>query len=223
MGLSHSPRIVTNGLVLCLDAANPKSYPGSGTTWTDMSGLGNHGTLVNGPTYNANNAGSIVFDGADDKVTFPNNTISTTSGITVDVWFKTSSGTKYQDIFDLNDSYGVWIVTNYGTTGKIVTSFNTINGGIMYADYVANMWYQIVLSGSGSSNFMYLNGVQVATASQTVATSINLNTARIGNVDGDRASEYLVGNVSSLKLYNRALSAAEVSQNFNALRGRYGI
>lgn len=70
---------------------------------------------------------------------------------------------------------------------------------------------------------MYLNGVQVATASQSVVPSINLNTARIGNVDGDRSSEYLIGNVPNLKLYNRVLSATEIQQNFNAIRGRYGI
>jgi hypothetical protein len=223
MSLSHGPSVVTQGLVLALDAADRNSYPGSGTTWTDLSGRGNTGTLTNGPTYSSSNGGSIVFDGVDDKVTFPNNTISTSAGMTVEVWFKTSSGTKYQDIFDLDDSYGVWIVTNYSSSGKINTSFNTIGAGYMTADYVANNWYQVVLSGSGTSNFMYLNGVQVATASQTVASSINLNTARIGNVDGDRASEYLVGNVSCLKLYNRALTAQEISQNFNALRGRFGI
>ena len=66
MALSHSPSIVTNGLVLCLDAANSKSYPGSGTTWTDLSGRGNNGTLVNGVGYNSGNLGSLVFDGVDD-------------------------------------------------------------------------------------------------------------------------------------------------------------
>jgi hypothetical protein len=222
MGAYAGPEIVEDGLVLALDAGNTKSYPGSGTTWYDLSGNGNNGNLVNGPTYDGSNGKSIVFDGSNDKVTFPNNTISTSAGITAEVWFKTSSGTKYQDIFDLDDSYGVWIVTNYSASGKINTSFNTLTG-YMTADYVANNWYQVVLSGSGTSNFMYLNGVQVGTASQTVATSINLNTARIGNVDGDRAAEYLVGNVSSLKLYNRALTASEIQQNFNANRSRFGI
>jgi hypothetical protein len=214
--------IIRDGLVLDLDAGISTSYPGSGTTWTDLSVYSNNGTLTNGPTYSSSNGGSIVFDGVDDKVTFPNNTISTSAGMTVEVWFKTSSGTKYQDIFDLDDAYGVWIVTNFSASGKINASFNTLSG-YMTADYVANNWYQVVLSGSGTSNFMYLNGVQVATASQTVATSINLNTARIGNVDGDRASEYLVGNVSCLKLYNRALTSAEISQNYNALKDRFGL
>ena len=68
MSLFHSPSLVTSGLVLCLDAGNPKSYPGSGTTWTDLSGRGNHGTLVNGPTFNSANGGSIVFDGSNDYV-----------------------------------------------------------------------------------------------------------------------------------------------------------
>ena len=192
------------------------------TTWTDLSNNGNSGTLANGVGYSASNGGALSFDGVDDKVTFPNNTISTSSGMTVEVWFKTSSGTKYQDIFDLEDAYGVWIVTNYSASGKINASFNTLTG-YMTADYTANNWYQVVLSGSGTSNFMYLNGVQVGTASQTVASSINLNTARIGNVDGDRAAEYLIGNVSSLKFYNRALSAAEIQQNYNALKGRFSI
>jgi hypothetical protein len=223
MGIAYNPRIVTDGLVLCLDAGNVKSYPGSGTTWTDLSGNEITGTLTNGPTYSSANGGSIVFDGTNDIVTFPLNiTIPTPAGITVEVWFRTTSSTKYQDIFDMSDAFGVWITTNYSSTGKITASFNTVTG-VMSADYSANTWYQVVISGSGTSNTLYLNGVSVATASQTVATSVNFNTARIGNVDGDRAPEYLVGNVASLKFYNRALTATEIQQNFNALRGRYGI
>ena len=68
MSLSRGPKIVTNGLVLYLDAANKKSYPGSGTTWTDLSGNNNTGTLTNGPTFDSNNGGSIVFDGTNDYV-----------------------------------------------------------------------------------------------------------------------------------------------------------
>ena len=75
MGLAHSPKIVTNGLVLCLDAGNTKSYPGSGTAWTDLSGRGNNGTLTNGPTYSSTNGGSVVFDAVDDYVTVPHNRI----------------------------------------------------------------------------------------------------------------------------------------------------
>ena len=179
---------------------------------------------MDGTNLNSANGGSLTFDGSNEKVTFPNITVSTSAGITVEVWFKTSSGTKYQDIFDMDDSYGVWITTNFPSfgTGKITTSFQTLSG-VMTANYSVDTWYQVVISGSGTSNTLYLNGVSVATASETVATSVNFNTARIGNVDGDRAAEYLVGNVSCLKFYNRALTPQEISQNFNALRGRFGI
>ena len=224
MSYNNGPKSITNGLVLYLDAANSKSYIGSGTTWNDLSGNNNTGTLVNGPTYTSSFGGSIVFDGVDDKVTFPNNTLTTTNGVTVEVWFNTSSGTKYQDIFDVDDTYGVWIVTNYSAagSGKLVTSFNTTTGYIS-SNYSANQWYQVVLSGIGTSNYQYVNGALTGTSSQTVPSSINLNTARLGNVDGDRASEYFVGNIATLKIYNRVLSASEILRNFNATKGRFGI
>ena len=220
----YSPKIVTDGLVLYLDAGNSKSYPVTGTTWNDLSGNNNAGTLTNGPTFSATNGGSIVFDGVDDKVTFPNTTVSTTSGITVEVWFKTSSGTKYQDIFDMADAYGVWVVTNYSGagTGKIVASFNTTTG-YMSANYVVDTWYAVTLCGTGSTNFLYINGTLITTGVQAVASSVNFNTARLGNVDGDRAAEYFIGNIASLKIYNRALSATDVLQNYNATKARYGL
>ena len=89
MALSHSPRIVTNGLVLALDAANIKSYPGSGTTWTDLSGIGNNGTLTNGPTYSSANGGSLVFNGTDNYVSLPANSINTNADLTLNYWVKT--------------------------------------------------------------------------------------------------------------------------------------
>ena len=224
MGTNYNTKIVTSGLVLCLDAANSKSYPGSGTNWTDLSGVGLNGTLAGGTSFSTSNGGIINFDGVNGKVTFPNITIDTSNGIAVDIWFKTSSSSKYQDIFDMADSYGVWLVTNYSTDGpgKIGASFNTATGR-MLVSYSADTWYHIVLTGSGTSNYVYVNGVQANTSAQTVQTSVNFNTARLGQVDGDRASEYLVGNIAACKFYNRILSAVEVSQNFNALRGRFGI
>ena len=84
MGLSHSPSLVMNGLVLCLDAGNSKSYPGTGTTWTDLSGNGNNGTLTNGPTYSSANGGSLVFDGTNDYTQTPLS--GTFPQITVEFW-----------------------------------------------------------------------------------------------------------------------------------------
>ena len=105
MSIQGNPYTIhDSSLVLHLDAANPKSYIGSGTNWVDLSGNNITGTLVGGASFNSNNLGSIAFDGVNGKVTFPNITVSTSNGITVEVWFKTSSGTKYQDIFDLDDA-----------------------------------------------------------------------------------------------------------------------
>ena len=92
MSLNHSPKIVTDGLVLCLDAASRKSYPGSGTTWFDRSGNGNNGTLTNGPTFSSDNGGSIVFDGTNDYVNC-GTTLGNfgTSNFTINFFFKTST------------------------------------------------------------------------------------------------------------------------------------
>ena len=95
MGLSHSPRIVTDGLVLCLDAANSRSYPKTGTTWTDRSTSGNNGTLTNGPTFDTNNGGSIVFDGSNDSVVTSDFDLDY---ISIFTWFKPTNFSAYREV-----------------------------------------------------------------------------------------------------------------------------
>ena len=91
MATDYNPSIVTDGLVLCLDAANTKSYPGSGTTWTDISGKGYDGTLTNGPTFSSDNLGCIVFDGSNDRVDGVHNSeLNLTQDLTVECWFRRS-------------------------------------------------------------------------------------------------------------------------------------
>ena len=96
MSLYHSPQISLNGLVLCLDAANPKSYPGSGTTWTDLSGNGNNGTLVNGVGYSSDNLGSLVFDGANDYVNAGNLGSFYSQG-TISYWMNSSAVENFRN------------------------------------------------------------------------------------------------------------------------------
>ena len=210
--------IVYNGLVLNLDASNSLSYDGT-TIWRDLSGNNNHGTLVNGVGYTSSNSGSLVFDGTNDKVTFGNGVISNTNGITVSVWFNTSSASKYQDIFDLDDSQGVWIVTS---SGQIQAGFNT-NSNYMIYNYSPNTWYNVILSGINNSNNLYVNGVLRGTQTQTVKNNMVLTNARIGNVDGDRSSEYFIGMIPSVQIYNRVLSQDEITQNYNATKSRFGL
>jgi hypothetical protein len=109
MGLAHSPSIITQNLVLCLDAANPKSYPTTGTTWTDLSGNGNNGTLVNGVGYNTANGGALVFDGADDYIT---SLFATTSGqaVTYAGWlYSTETTATYRNFVDIIIMFSLWM------------------------------------------------------------------------------------------------------------------
>ena len=216
--------LVTDGLVLNLDAGDPRSYPGSGTTWTDLSGNGNNGTLVNA-TYSNANGGNIVFNGTNSKVTFPSTNIPINGVATISLWFKSTSGTVYQNMFDTPDnSSGVWITLNGGSVqpGLIAAGWSTLSN-YLTASYSANTWYNLVLVGDNNVGAsLYLNGTLVASNTiKNVPSIIDLNTSRLGNVDGDRASEWFSGNISNFSVYNRALSAAEVAQNYDALKVRY--
>ena len=213
-----NPGIVTSGRVMDLNAKLTASYPGTGTTWTDLSGSGLNGTLSN-VTYSPSYGGVMQFNGTSSKVTFPNITISNTNYLSVDIWFNSSNSSAYQDIIDLADSYGLWITTN---SGSVRASFNT-GGTTLSTAYSANTWYHLVFVGNGGTATLYMNGSSVGSNSQTVVNNLNFNTARIGNVDGDRASEYFAGSIGSVMIYNRALSQTEVTTNFNASRAKYGI
>lgn len=223
MALQHSPSVVTSGLVLCLDAANSRSYPGSGTVWTDVSGNGNTGTLTNGPTYNSTNLGSIVFDGVDDKV------ITTLSPLynstTWEAWVYCTANVSSYNMF-----MGDWL-PYFGFYGGNSLYFSNIMGGAQQtiqttSDLSLNTWYQAVFTtafnGTNTTASIYTNSILTASNLQTGAQGGPGGTFTVG--DGNNSTWYpFQGKVSGVKIYNRALSAAEVTQNFNALRGRYGI
>jgi hypothetical protein len=243
MSVYGGPEIVNSGLVLCLDAANPKSYPGSGTTWTDMSGLGNHGTLTNGPTFSSNNAGGIVFDGTNDYVSLLPSTRYTT--LTIEIWFKTTTVLASRQYlytqqtnpptlagFTYQQRQGCQIETNT----IIFQYMNELNNSFFVTatpTIQSNIWYQFVATLNGSSYQLYLNGSSVGmipNASDNAYVSTNTNSkiftpnqAYIGLRGDAQGDDRFSGTISTLREYNRALSAAEISQNFNALRGRYGI
>ncbi len=224
MALAHSPSIITNGLVLCLDAANRKSYPGSGTTWTDLSGRGNNGTLVNGSTYNSGNNGSIVFDGVDDAVRVSNPSISKSCSICF--WFKHNSPGTWKDIFTFQTSADL-TASRVEHDGNILNS-NQYNwygegfvaGTVLFTHTGANFDY-ISLIFDANNATCYKNGVQTAqTVSSNFASASFIDMGKRLDA-GDRAP--WKGNIACFSIYNRALTAAEIQQNFNALRGRFGI
>ena len=225
MAIFYNPSIVTSGLTLCLDAANTKSYPGSGTTWTDLSGNGNTGTLTNGPTYSSANGGSLVFDGVNDYVVKSSATMNLSSGVSMEMIFKsTDMNSRAQGFMQFNTG-GNYI--NFYTGGNGFLRWETwvpvgTAGGAFYTPTALsnNTWYHAVGTFVNGSSILYINGANVASASQTPGTYSSSYTANI--VIGEYAG-YMSGNIAKASIYNRALSADEVSQNFNATRGRFGI
>lgn len=227
MGLQHSPSIVTSGLVLCLDAANTKSYPGSGTAWNDVSGNGNTGTLTNGPIYNSANLGSIVFDGVDDYVSITNvSSIRPSAEMTICMWVKAISLTAgWNELLGQNPYSGGYLIF-LETGGTLIRSLHYVNG----TEYRCNTSQSISTSvfthivftfKTGDAIRSYFNGVADITTSLPagIFTYNTLNPFLIGYPGGSVFN----GNISTAQIYNRALSGTEVTQNFNALRGRYGL
>jgi len=223
MGLAHSPKIITDNLVLCLDAANTKSYGGSGTTWTDLSGEGNNGT-ISGATHTSGAGGYLEFDGTNDVVTVSSTSdfAYTTGDFTWDIWINVDSLTNNTYALD-HGSNGGTLAFGGGngnryyntTTGTSSTLFTTGFGTISL-----NQWYHLVASRISGTTYLYKNASLTTSASDShnyAAQALN-----IGKWGGN--NYYWDGKISSSKIYKgKGLTAIEVAQNFNALRGRYGI
>ena len=221
MSFNYSPKIVTNGLVLCLDAANTKSYVSGSTVWTDLSRSGNNGTLVNGPTFNSGNGGSIVFDGVNDFVSFSTITNNT---YTIDFWYKMGGN---------DGSYGYF--ASSGDNGLAISEGGTLNG-LIYGQFY--YWNGVVLNNLGiipsTTNWNHIcalintsiNNIQIYgngnQSSTTTVTSMSTSITNIGRYITSNLN-FLKGNLASYKVYNRALSATEILQNYNATRARFGI
>jgi hypothetical protein len=221
MSSSAGPSIITNSLILHLDAADRKSYPGSGTVWSDRSGNGINGTLTNGPTFSSGNAGSILFNGIDHWATLPSTPKFAfgTNPYTINIWYKLSTIANYSCLFSLGGSNGP-----YG--GLYVNRFSS-NSLLFYANAIRlqptieqlqNVWYNITFIGNNSS--IYLNSVKL----QESAYSANfIQQGFIIGANHSAYSEVMRGNISVVQIYNRALSDAEIKQNFNATKSRFGL
>jgi hypothetical protein len=211
MALFHSPSIVTNGLVLCLDAANRKSYPTTGTVWTDLSGNGRTGTLENTPTYSSSNGGYIIFDGSNEYVS---STLPALTSYTTSVWvrLRIPNAGEYQLLQTFNDGFGMSVLTN---------KFFTYNGGNNFGQTVANdVWYNWVVTSTNTpsnSTKIIINTIVDGTFSTYGAISSGA-IALAGYVGQSR---YLNADISSFTVYNRVLTATEIAQNYNALKSRY--
>ena len=227
MAFVHSPKIVTNGLVLALDAGNTKSYPGTGTTWFDKSGRGNNGTLTNGPTFNSGNGGSIVFDGVDDVVVGTSGTYyikNSGDPITLNTWVKPSRlGGQYQDIITNrsgSNSYN-WILYQHTNDGSI--QFHGISQNKSTYIPTTGVWLNITVTVNTSNLYsLFFNGSLYSASSNFQYGPNTSNRLSIGAGDAPYIEPFL-GSISNIQIYNRALSASEVLQNYNATKGRFGL
>lgn len=231
--IDSGQKIVTNGLVLHLDAAQRRSYSGTGTTWTDLSGNGNNGTLTNGPTFNSANGGSISFDGVDDYVQlgYMNAFLTGIINVSASIWIKNKDPltgialSRYQNGTNQN---GWFLATGTVVNNKFNFGFQGRESSALYIScntdtiYDLNTWYNVSIVKENNIWSIYVNGVLVNSVTQGNGTTVfAFNNLNIGALTG--LSNYLTCEVSSVQVYNRALSGAEVLQNYNATKARFEV
>ena len=221
--VAGGPNITTNGLVLCLDAADPLSYPGSGTTWRDLSGNGKNGTLQNGPTFDSANGGSIVFDGTNDFISLPQSLLP--DNFTYSIW-AIRDGTGNQGTRGIVISNGTTYI-DVGSNNRILFSL-ILSGGSQNLIQSANgvvasvgVWAHYIATYNRQQAKLYYNGVEVGSSNYTLSPINDFNTFRVGGYAG--GSYNLNGKISNVQYYDRALSASEVQQNYNATKTRFGL
>jgi hypothetical protein len=245
MAFNYSPKIVTDGLVLYLDAANPNSYVSGSTTWRDISRSGINGTLTNGPTFSSANGGSIVFDGVNDYVNLGDNYGFNNATFSYGGWFY-FNGNSQDGVFlaKRNDSpfnqYNMAISNNatIGGNGTKLTCFanpdpgTTGAGSFMTFNYeLASRgagWYYAIVVINNNNQFLYVNGQSVLSSTRNYLGGTFLvpnKNLYIGatNVSNNPAGFWKSSFISQVQLYNRALSATEVLQNYNATKTRFGL
>jgi hypothetical protein len=223
------PNIITDGLVLQLDAANTKSYPRSGTLWNDLSGNNTIGNLFNSPAFDPGNAGSIVFNGSNNYCDLGTTLQNTFTNCTLEVVYKVGIISTAQVLVS---SYSQTTFNGWGIEQYVTNQFNVFvfNGSGTYLDIqstippIVGQTYAISMVFSSLNKLqMYINGnlhlEKTTTFSSTIKTSPFIT--RVGNWLGN--TNYLNGNLYSVKMYNRALSSSEVAQNYNAIKPRFGI
>jgi len=242
MSYSNGPRIVTDGLVCCIDAANTKSYSGTGTTWTDLSSNNNNVTLTNGPTFNSSNNGSIVFDGVNDSAVLPTNFFSfpALTTFTISLWFKSTQsngGTIFGQQSNSSNpaSAGGWVPAVYlqsdgliriepfwtSSSTNFILSSSALNDG---------SWCNVTTTFDNGTNQLYINGVYNTQQTGKTLSAFPGSPSNYYYILGagqaasrSLGTNYFSGNISTFNFYNKALSSSEISQNYNALKGRYNL
>jgi hypothetical protein len=233
MAFYRGPNVVTNGLVLSLDAGNTKSYTSGSTTWYDKSGNGNNGTLTNGPTFDSANGGSIVTNGTNNYINLGQK-FQYQDQFTVECWVRwpttptqTSVACGILAPIFTNKDYGwnlftngsntiSWDIYNTPSAQKLITTSTT------YLD----QWVHIVGYKNGTSIALYVNGTLVA--SDTLSTNaVYYQTSYSCTIGGNHpcgsTTYYMALKVGAARIYNKILSEQEIQQNYNALKSRFNL
>ena len=229
MSYQFGNTLVTDGLVFYADAANGLSYPGSGTTWSDLVGS-NDGTLTNGPTFDSGNGGSIAFDGTDDWSS--HSSVSTAWPVTMSCWVKFDSFVNQptfmaeSDVSASNQIFGIGHIVDASQDVLRIYNYN-----VSYLDakgttvLSTGQWYHVTgVFESDTSKKLYLNGVLEATLTTSTAIPTGLDTMSLSSFQrggGFSPGGYLDGNIACAMVYDRALSVDEITQNYNALKNRF--
>ena len=232
--------IVTNGLVLNLDAGFTPSYPTTGNTWYDVSSGGNNGALTNGPTFNSSNGGSIVFDGVDDcvyKSTFPQ--MNSATNMTISCWCTfADNGSPGRYLWsigqDAGGSAGGLALVAYGFSvaggaNKLLFELGSAAGRVIYTGTLQqNVWYNFTVTADGTNTKIYANGNLNNTASQGSGAITSSAGLSVGSYlsNGTPPSPSLFfhnGKIANFQVYNRVLTPVEIQQNYNAMKGRFGL
>ena len=243
MGLSHSPRIVTDGLVFCVDAANPRSYPSTNNEWNDLTPNGYNGQLINGASYNQEGNGSMFFDGSNDYVSgvanLGNVSLDVSDKFTVSFWMNSITSARGAGIINISTSSNatalvIWqqpeLAGYIACIARQTDSSNLFTSEGGDGSLPNNEWRYctFVKNGNAASNLdWYFNGVE------TLAFGWNYRYRFYGNTpdvdtdgeiklgDSEIRNRYLNAYIANLQIYNRTLTDDEIKQNYNATRGRF--
>ena len=234
MGYSYGPSIVKDGMVLCLDAGNRKSYAGSGTSWVDVSGNGNN-FIISGPDFVSSAPSHFSFlDNQTDQIY--NSTPSFFNGlstITVNVWARfdnisTDSGIiSYATANSDND----YLLFYDGSLSPKRFHLWFAGGSAAFVNYTLSsaVWYNLVNVVNASKNILYINGVEILSQNRTGGTNMGTNGYCVLGQEQDSIGggfsnvQDLLGDIAQVNVYNRALSTSEILQNYNATKGRFGL
>ena len=236
MGFGNGPRIVTNGLVLSLDAADRNSYPGSGTTWFDVSGNSNSGTLTNGPTYSSANGGSIVFDGTNDYCQFSSLPPGFQAGITnysISIWFKLNTY-KESPLLEMGNNSGGLQRIMFWLTGESPNRLYALgaseNTQYRYSSiYLSlNTIYNAVYTynNTGTISKLYIKGVEDTGLTNSTTNGLLTSLSNTWTLGADSVYNHIYcqsANIYNVVLYTKTLSQIEILQNYNAQKSRFGL